>query len=449
LFGVLAFACAAVLIERLWIGSGVPLWIDESFAAYFATRPSFSALLQTVRTDTNPPLYFVLAWLWPFKSDDGLRALSAVFTLTAATLPLVFPARLSAFQRAAWAALLLIWLPGQLNSLNARPGALLMLLATAQNLAFMRAMEKPDTRRALVWTFTASLAISTHYYAAVLGAAQGVAYLGIHRKAALKTWPALFGLLPSVGVAAWHLPYFSAWMQPGLVWYERLTPIAALDALLWTFQPDRLGAVALAVSLILCRFLKSDPRPSEVRIGAVANAAGLLFVLAVGMAAPIVTLRYLTPFAPGVLLVLVLLARAPLGYAVCAVAMLAFSGHTAMESQLAWRSGYGLEEPARFLTPGRPATVLVALPWVSVATLVGPAELSSVAERPFRQAGLATKARFVLGSSPERALFAQSTPFIWMHGWERKPGPTPPGWICRRTRQTMACLRAPTRSAAL
>src|SRR4051794_8387674 len=77
---VVAITVLAALLRFLWIDSK-GYWQDEALTLLH-NRESFGGMLDAVlNTETTPPLYFVLAWLWdkPFSSGEaGLRALSAL-----------------------------------------------------------------------------------------------------------------------------------------------------------------------------------------------------------------------------------------------------------------------------------------------------------------------------------------------------------------------------------
>src|SRR5689334_20570099 len=74
---------AALLTYRLDL---LPMWNDELFTVRAAQLP-LSAMLQMVRGDVHPPLYFLLAHYWVRMTSGDvlvqLRLLSVVFTLLA------------------------------------------------------------------------------------------------------------------------------------------------------------------------------------------------------------------------------------------------------------------------------------------------------------------------------------------------------------------------------
>jgi mannosyltransferase len=130
-------------------------------------------MLETIPdTESTPPLYYLLAWLWAqlFGTGEvGLRSLSAL--LGTLTIPVAYAAaaRLVSHRAGLVAAALtaasplLVW-----YSQEARSYALLILLAALSLLFFARALEE-DRRGPLVWwAVVSALALATHYYAAFL-----------------------------------------------------------------------------------------------------------------------------------------------------------------------------------------------------------------------------------------------------------------------------------------
>nr|MDQ3936735.1 glycosyltransferase family 39 protein [Actinomycetota bacterium] len=115
-------------------------------------RMGFGDMLSTIPdTESTPPLYYVLAWLWTQvfgHGEVGMRSLSAVFGT--ATVPAAWAAgRALASSRvgvagAALAAVspLLVW-----YSQEARSYALLVLLATVSLWLAARAVERGGGRR--------------------------------------------------------------------------------------------------------------------------------------------------------------------------------------------------------------------------------------------------------------------------------------------------------------
>jgi len=77
----------------LRFSTGSQLWLDEALTVEIARRP-VGAMLNALRHDGAPPLYYLLlhAWIGVFGDGDvAVRALSGAISV--ATLPVAWPAR--------------------------------------------------------------------------------------------------------------------------------------------------------------------------------------------------------------------------------------------------------------------------------------------------------------------------------------------------------------------
>lgn len=137
-------------------------WLDEAVTHQLVTR-SLAGMLRTIpHSESTPPLYYVVAWVWArvFGAGEvGLRSLSALFG-TATIVAVALVARRLGGPRAALAAAalvganpLLIW-----YSQEARAYALLVLLSALALWLF--ACERWGW-----WALVAILALATHYFA--------------------------------------------------------------------------------------------------------------------------------------------------------------------------------------------------------------------------------------------------------------------------------------------
>jgi mannosyltransferase len=165
---------------------------DEAVTAGRVLRNSFFDTMSVVpRSESTPPLYYALAWLWaiPFGHGEvGLRSLSAL--AGTATIPVVYlaGARLISCRIGLVAAALvacspvLVWF-----SQDARAYALAVLLSTLSLLFFVTAMRNPGRRPLAGWAACSALAITTHYFTAFLIAPEVVILLwvAVPRRAAV------------------------------------------------------------------------------------------------------------------------------------------------------------------------------------------------------------------------------------------------------------------------
>ncbi len=180
---VLALLVVVILVSVLVrLHSASVLWLDESLSIEIARRP-VPQLLEALRRDGSPPLYYLVLHVWMIlfgESATATRALSTVFSLAA--LPVMFATgRRLGGSTVAWGALLLLAVnPFAVRyATETRMYALVQLLALLGVLAVLRALERPSyLRLLLVAVLSGSLAL-THYWALFLLAATGLVLVGL------------------------------------------------------------------------------------------------------------------------------------------------------------------------------------------------------------------------------------------------------------------------------
>jgi mannosyltransferase len=143
---------------------------DEVITAARVIPGSFTDMLSAVRhSESNPPLYYVLAWGWakPFGTGEfGLRSLSALFGLATVPIAYCIGAELSNRRAALIAAALvavnpmLIW-----YSQEARSYAVLVFFCAVSLLFFVRALRTRDKTDLSLWALASALALCSHYFA--------------------------------------------------------------------------------------------------------------------------------------------------------------------------------------------------------------------------------------------------------------------------------------------
>ena len=175
MLGLVLLAGAALRFATLDVQS---LWYDEAVTAHLL-QMSFGDLWHAIpASESSPPLYYVLAWLWAQVAgtgEVGLRALPAL--AGTATIPVVWAlARRVGGERAGVFAAALVAVNPMLVwfSQEARVYSLLALLAAGSALLWLRALEAPRGGRLVAWGAVAALAMATHYYAIFLVAPQAL-----------------------------------------------------------------------------------------------------------------------------------------------------------------------------------------------------------------------------------------------------------------------------------
>lgn len=406
LYALVGVAAVAGLAARLWIGRDLPLWVDESWTVMVATQPDWAGVWNEAWRDANAPLYYLLMALWtPLAgvSDTALRLPSLLFAILAGLLPILWRTPgLPLGARLTWATMLWLWVGGLGFSADARVYALLLLLATAQTIAFVRLLDLPERREALIWAFLATLAGLAHYFALFLTLAQGVLLLVmLGPRPTLRLWPAGFVFLPLAGWLALHLPRLLEFARADVGWYVRLDfgiSLAMAEYLVgpWTWS------FLLALAMVLGAFRRLHGPAAErtvsdraLRRAVLAGLLAFVLVLILGWLRPSVTARYLTPFVPAALLGLLLVARgakrAGLGYAILVAAyLLALVTLPEIRAELHARNAYSLAPASDWLAPSRPERVALLWDHPNMA-IVADASLQPVGSFFLRRAGLATE----------------------------------------------------------
>jgi mannosyltransferase len=182
---VVAVSALAAALRFTRIGHQ-SFWYDETVTAQLIHRSLTGMFRGIVHTESTPPLYYCIAWVWGRVfgfGEAGLRSLSAVAGV--ATVPAVYGTAAKLLNRRAAvvaAALtasspLLVW-----YSQEARAYALLVLLAALSLCAFVYAREEPTPRRLAVWMLASALALATHYYAALTVVPEAICLLSGRRR---------------------------------------------------------------------------------------------------------------------------------------------------------------------------------------------------------------------------------------------------------------------------
>src|SRR5215218_1210959 len=144
-------------------------WFDEATTVHLVRMDLGGMLGAIPDSESTPPVYYVVAWLWAKVfgvGEFGLRSLSAL--IGTVSVPVVYAlAKRAGSERAGVAAAalaafnpLLVW-----YSQEARAYALLVLLCAIATLLAIDARERPRTRTTAMWAVVAALALGTHYFA--------------------------------------------------------------------------------------------------------------------------------------------------------------------------------------------------------------------------------------------------------------------------------------------
>ena len=290
---MLILGCITVVAAglRFWGLGHQSFWYDEGLTVMELHHPLGRMLGYLPRVESNPPVYYTLAWAWVRLFGYGeaaLRSLSALAGI--AMVPAIYGvgaklvSRRAGLVAATLAAFnpLLIW-----YSQEARSYSLLVLFATLAWLAFAHArLPNPSTRWLVGWSLAASFTLGTHYYGVLAVVPQAVWLLVVHRRNR-KVWLALAvvaaagGALLPLALSQQHL---GNWISTFPL--DRRLSQMAPQAAIGTGAPARgwlklAGALAvlLAGALLVLRADRSERRGALVA-GALAVAG---FLLALGL----------------------------------------------------------------------------------------------------------------------------------------------------------------------
>jgi hypothetical protein len=206
---VLAALQAFLLTVNLHL---LPMWGDEASTLRCATLP-VSGILQFVRNDIHPPLYFLLAHAWLKLTGTGdplfaLRLLSALYAVAATILLDRLWLREASVDSRQWVLQLWAFSPCMLLfGRMARSYSLQALLTVVVVWSLLRFVEEYTSWKRLAW-FTASLTalLYTHYLPgfAIWGGANVLLLMRLRpdKRALWRMW-----LLPNAVVAAAYLPW--------------------------------------------------------------------------------------------------------------------------------------------------------------------------------------------------------------------------------------------------
>ncbi|WP_421119992.1 glycosyltransferase family 39 protein [Aquihabitans daechungensis] len=157
-----------------------PLWLDEALSVDIARLP-FSDMIEALRHDGHPPLYYLLlhSWMEAFgEGDVAVRSLSGVFTVAA--LPLFWIAgRRFGGSRGAWLTMAVVALSpyAMRYGTETRMYALVMLLALAGWLLLDDVLRRPNLLRLGGLAVVVGLLLWTHYWAMWLLGVVGLALI--------------------------------------------------------------------------------------------------------------------------------------------------------------------------------------------------------------------------------------------------------------------------------
>jgi hypothetical protein len=216
-----------------------PLWLDEALSVNIAQLP-VGDLLEALRHDGHPPLYYLVLHVWMEvvgEGDVAVRALSGI--LAVASLPLVWVAgrRLAGPAGARWALVVAALSPYWVRyATETRMYSLVMLLVLAGYLVLLDALERPTGRRLAGLALVSGLLLLTHYWAFYLLAGLGLALVlrAWRRPGERSTTVRVLVALAAGGLL--FLPWLGGFLyqsaNTGTPWGEPFRPTAVVQTVL-------------------------------------------------------------------------------------------------------------------------------------------------------------------------------------------------------------------------
>jgi 4-amino-4-deoxy-L-arabinose transferase-like glycosyltransferase len=270
---------------------------DEIVTASRVLRGGFGHAMDAVGfSESAPPLYYALAWIWTQLTgtgEFGLRSLSALAGV--ATVPVAYligielRGRRAGLVAAALVAVnpMLLW-----YSQEARAYALLVLLCAVSLLYCARALRSGSRRDFVLWGVASGLALATHYFAIFPIAAEAIWLLRRRPRASVPGLGivALFGLaltpLAIHQMSFGHAEWIGNFTLGHRLWETAATfvsgetsdIIARPERPALSLLPLALGVAALA--LIGLRGRRDERRAAALPLSLAAAATGIPLLLA-------------------------------------------------------------------------------------------------------------------------------------------------------------------------
>ena len=253
--GVIGLTLAGLAARMVMSARVSPLLVDEAFTGVLIRR-SFASMLDVIRHDNHPPLFYLLERAASVASTSPLqlRLLPALAGAAAIPVGAALGRRLNGNRGGLFAAVLIAYYPAYLiASREARMYSLATFLVLAVALALWRAVEKPTPLRLLAYAALVSAAVYTHYFALLAVAAQLMVALLLLKpgpRTAARLLAAATG--GAVTLAPWllyALPQLGHVAGPFWVTWETIFP--SIPAMLHGATPKQVSSLLAWLSLAL------------------------------------------------------------------------------------------------------------------------------------------------------------------------------------------------------
>ncbi len=285
-----AIVAAIAVVVRFCTLTVQSFWLDEAYTEHLVHLGFGSMLSSIPKSESTPPLYYVIAWGWTHLfgySEFALRSVSALAGAATVAVGYLLADRLGG-RRAAWiAGLLLAFSPLLIwFSQEARAYSLAALFATGTVLCLLRYLDTDSGRWLAGWAASAALGLCTHYFV-------------------------VFVVAPEVGLLLWRRRTDArAVVGSGIVALVALALIPLALAQRGTGNADYIaqGSLTTRAAQVPKQFLVGYASPSQVLTAVVATV-----IILIGALWPLVRdCRQLDRTVPITLSIAVLAVLAPL-----------------------------------------------------------------------------------------------------------------------------------------
>lgn len=187
--GVLLLAVALRLINL-----GHSYWIDEDATLRLLQDPFLFMIRHGIaRSESTPPLYYTIAWLWSHvfgTSEAAVRSLTALIGVATVAVSYAIGVELRSRSAglilAALAAVspLMVW-----YSQDARAYDLVILLTSVSLLFFAQALRTRSAKSIWLWALASAAALTAHYFSIFVLVPEAVALLVSRNTRSRAVWP--------------------------------------------------------------------------------------------------------------------------------------------------------------------------------------------------------------------------------------------------------------------
>ncbi len=327
---LVSLLCGAFAIKAILLVDATSLWCDELYSVGKSFQPSFIRLLEMLRNDTHPPLYYGVLWIWGQIVGHNavtLRLLSWLFYLLGGGIVVAQAGALakrfdvSRFRALSLAAVLVFCSPYPIRfAIEGKSYSLLVLLVGLAWWWRRRVLKLEDASKAssldgVLYGVSVCLASITHYYGLFLFAS-AVAWDLFRHRWRLGAIAAL-ALLPSLAWIGYASAYLfrdstAGWLgSPDFALFEE-TLARALGP--WPFP--KIGFLLLLILALKVLQKRGDlfARLHEViqsgdagsgrlsdQSGLIPSALMVIFVVVISYLKPLAFSRYFVVLVPAVI----------------------------------------------------------------------------------------------------------------------------------------------------